>query len=252
VQRLAGAREHLDGELSDPRVLAGNLRDLRRVNRFFGGLDLSRRALEVVVDARGPERASTSAGRTPGSLLDEPVTLLDIGTGGADIPIALIEAFRRRGRRLTIMAVDSRPEVLEAAAAARSAIGASVGLTLRVADGLTLPFEAGSFDVAHASLVLHHLEPAEAETLVREMARVARHGVILNDLARGWLPWLGAWLVIHLTTRNAFTRHDGPLSVRRAYSPSEARTLLTNAGLRIVHEEKAIAGHRWAIAAVHA
>ena len=109
-----------------------------------------------------------------------------------------------------------------------------------------------SFDVVHASLLLHHLEPPEAAAAIREMSRVTRHGIIVNDLARGWLPWLGAWLLLHLATRNRLTRHDGPLSVRRAYGVGEAKGMLTEAGLTIVHAETAFLGHRWAIAAAQA
>lgn len=237
VKRLALAPEHLDGPLTDLDVLAGNLADLGRINRVFGGVALSRRAIEALVD--GQADVSGSALR-----------LVDIGTGGADMPVALIRAWRRRGARLSVTAIDSRPEVLQAAAAARPSLQAEADLRLEVADGLDLPYPDNAFDVAHASLVLHHLEPHEAVTLLREMARVADRGVVINDLARGWLPWLGAWLTLHVITRNRFTLHDGPLSVRRAYTVSEARQLLARAGLRVVHEGAGFAGHRWALAAV--
>jgi ubiquinone/menaquinone biosynthesis C-methylase UbiE len=234
MRRLAGATEHLDGSLADAGVLAGNLRDLRRINRLFGGLTLSRRAIDALIrQAQVPP--------------DAPVAVLDVGTGAADIPIGLLEDSRRRGRLMTVLAVDNREEVLAVAREAAS-LG-SPELVLRRADVRALPFEDGSFDVAHASLVLHHLEPVDAAVAIREMARVARHGVVLNDLARGWLPWIGAWLLLHLATRNEFTRHDGPLSVRRAYSVGEARHMLAGAGLRIVYQETAFFGHRWAIAA---
>jgi ubiquinone/menaquinone biosynthesis C-methylase UbiE len=239
MQRLAGARELLDGDLTDTPVLEGNLRDLRRINRFFAGLGLSRRAVDALVEAA----------RVP---LDRPVSLLDVGTGGADIPMGLIANWRRRGRRLTVLGIDNRAEVLVAAGRERPAVLATDGLAFRIADGRTLPFEDGSFDIAHASLVLHHLEADEAAALVREMARVARHGIVLNDLARGRLAWVGAWMLLHVITRNPFTRHDGPLSVRRAYSLAEARTLLSDAGLRVVDEEIGLVGHRWALAAVPA
>ena len=237
MQRLAGAREHLDGDLTDERALEGNLRDLRRINRFSGGLSLSRRAVDALA----------LAARLP---RDQAASLLDVGTGGADIPIGLIEDWRRRGRRLTVIGIDNRAEILAAAARERPAVLATNGLTLRVADGRTLPFEDGSFDFAHTSMVLHHLDPADAALFVREMTRVARHGIVINDLARGRLRYLGAWVLLHVVTRNAFTRHDGPLSVRRAYSLAEARTLVTEAGLRIVDEEIGFVGHRWALAAV--
>jgi hypothetical protein len=51
-------------------------------------------------------------------------------------------------------------------------------------------------------------------------------------------------------TRNAFTLHDGPLSVRRAYTRAEVHGLLAEAGLAPIAELRAFAGHRWAIAAV--
>jgi ubiquinone/menaquinone biosynthesis C-methylase UbiE len=136
-------------------------------------------------------------------------------------------------------------------AAARDASGAGgiPGLRLAVADGRELPYPDGTFDIAHASLVLHHLEPEEAVALLRDMARVARLGVVINDLARGRLAWAGACLLAHLTTRNAFTRHDAPLSVRRAYTVAEARALFERAGLRPMFEARGFLGHRWAIAA---
>ncbi len=237
MQRLAGARELLDGDLTDDRVLEGNLRDLRRINRFLGGLSLSRRAVDAIVEVAAVPR-------------DRQLSLLDIGTGGADIPMGMIAEWQRTGRQLTVLGIDSRHEVLAAAARERPAILAMDGLRLRIADGRTLPFDDDSFDIAHASLVVHHLEPADAAALIHEMARVSRHGVVLNDLARGRLNWLGAWLLLHAITRNAYTRHDGPLSVRRAYSLAEVRALVTEAGLRIVDEEIGFMGHRWAIAAV--
>jgi ubiquinone/menaquinone biosynthesis C-methylase UbiE len=239
MRRLAGACEHLDGDLADAAVLAGNLRDLRRVNHRLGGVSLSRRAVDALL---------RTAGRSP----DAPISLLDVGTGGADIPIALIQHWRRRGRTLTVLGVDQRAEILAAAVAERPQVATTAGLTLRVADGRSLPFDDDAFDIAHASLVLHHLEPDGAASLLVEMARVARLGIVVNDLGRGRLAWLGAWLLTRLATRNPFTRHDGPLSVRRAYSLTEARSLSMEAGLRIVYEKQGFAGHRWVLAAVPA
>ena len=109
----------------------------------------------------------------------------------------------------------------------------------------------GEFDVAHSSLVLHHLDGDDARRLLRELARVARLGVVVNDLERGIAPWVGAWLLLHAMSRNPFTLHDGPLSVRRAFTRPEMQGLLGDAGLRPVAEVRGFAGHRTAIAAVH-
>jgi ubiquinone/menaquinone biosynthesis C-methylase UbiE len=178
------------------------------------------------------------------------VTILDVGTGGADIPLALLERARARGSRWRIAGLDSRPEVLAAAALATPGLPTIDGLDLQLGDGRSLPFADRSFDVVHASLLVHHLTPHDVAALLREMARVARLGIVVNDLSRGWRNWLGAWLIGHLFTGNRYTRHDAPLSVRRAYLATEVATMIRGVDLAPVRTITGFLGHRYAIAAV--
>lgn len=233
MDRLVGAQEFLDGPLDDLSQLAGNLRDLRRVNHLLGGTSLSVRAI--------------AAFRSPDG---EPLRVLDVGTGGADIPVALRRRWPGTSPPPLVTAVDSRPEVLQAALIAQPDLVEETGIELALADGRALPYPSGSFDVAHASLVLHHLEPPDAIAFLRELGRVASRGVVVNDLNRGRLRWLGAWLLSHVLTRNPLTRHDAPLSVRRAYRPAEMVRLLRLAGLRPVALRRGFLGYRYAISAV--
>jgi SAM-dependent methyltransferase len=231
MDRLTGVDELLDGALDDPAALATNLRDLSRINRLTGGTRLSERAIAALAD-RG-----------------EVATILDVGTGGADIPMTLLARAGSAGRPLTITATDSRAEVLAAARVARPAIQRVPGLELALADGRGLAYTDGAFDVAHASLVVHHLEPEEAVVFLRELRRVARRGIVVNDLIRGRLFWIGGWLLVRAIGTGRYARHDGPLSVRRAYTRSELADLVSAAGLTEVATFAGIAGHRVAIAA---
>ena len=79
MDRLTDATELLDGPLDDQRALADNLRDLRRINRWLGGVALTRSALRTLAAS------------------NEGLTVLDVGTGGADIPMALLDDAARRG-----------------------------------------------------------------------------------------------------------------------------------------------------------
>jgi len=232
MERSVDATEMLDGPLDDPAALASNLRDLRRINRWLGGVRLSADAIDALAAHR------------------DGLTVLDVGTGGADIPMALLARAEERGRGLTIVGIDSRPEVLAAAVTARPAVAATVGLELHVGDGLALPYADAAFDVAHASLLIHHLPPEPAVGMLREMGRVARLGVVVNDVDRSRLGWLGAWLIGHLLTANRYTRHDAPLSVERAYRVDEMKSLLRRAALTPVRTERRVFGQRYAIAAV--
>ncbi len=232
MERRTDAAELLDGPLEDQAALVGNLRDLGRVNRRLGGIELTATAIDALAAHR------------------DDLTLLDVGTGAADIPLALIDRARRRGRRLRAVGIDSRPEVLAAAVRLRPALSRTDGLELHVGDGRALRYPDRSYDIAHASLVLHHLDPPDAVTLLGEMRRVARLGVVVNDLERSRLGLIGAWLIGHLLTGNRLTRHDAPLSVRRAYRATEMAAMLRSAGLLPVRTVRGAFGQRYAIAAL--
>jgi len=212
---LDDAPELLDGPL-DQATLAGNLRDLARVNRFMGGAALSWNALErYLCPSEDPGR---------------PVRLLDVGAGAADIPIEIARRAATCDRPVEIVATDVRPEIVHLARQRVTETDVN-GVSVTLAESGPFDADDSSFDVVHSSMVLHHLEPPAAVRMLAEMGRVASRAVVVNDLDRGQHWWLGARLLSMLTTGNAYTRHDGPLSVRRAYRPNEVRQLAGAAGL---------------------
>jgi SAM-dependent methyltransferase len=222
--------ELLDSESIDPGALAGNLRDLRRANRYLGGLAIVRRYLWRALAALPVE---------------EPVRVLDVGTGAADVPLALAAWARRAGRRVQIVGLDQQPQVV--AYAAEQTRG-QPALRLVRGDARALPFPDAAFDFAVCALTLHHLPPPEAVATLAALARVARRGIVVVDLERSWPGYAATWLWSHTCTTNALTRHDAALSVLRAYTAPELRALGAAAGLSAarVHRE---AGCRLALVA---
>lgn len=225
MRRLPGAKELLDGPL-DPSQLGGNLDDLARFNRRGGELSWE------LLRALAPRDAAS---------------LLDVGTGGADIPRDLLRRAEAASLRLSVTATDVRPEIVEVART-RSTGVANLEICLARAD--TLDFADASFDVVHSSLLVHHLEPSEVTVLLREMRRVARLGVIVNDVDRRRLWWVCAKVLGTLATRNEYTRNDAPLSVARAYRPHELAGLAAQAGLREVRRLWARPPYRYGVALV--
>jgi len=196
----AVARELMDDAVPASEELAANLTDIERANRWFG----------VV----GPV-AEFVAGVGAHSVLD-------VGCGSADIPLALVRDAQRRGNALRVTCLDRSRQMLDVA---RSRTGGHSALTFLEADGEVLPFEDGTFDVVTCNLALHHFEPPSAIRLLSEMRRVARLAPLVCDLRRSITAYAGAVAFAYLTSRNRLTRHDAPLSVRRAYTPNEALTL---------------------------
>lgn len=203
------AREILDDPVDDLDELEGSLHDIELANRWLGGR-------EPVLREVGRLR---------------PSTLLDVGTGSADIPLALARRAERRGRPLAITALDASAQII---GLARKRTGGHPALNFAIADALTLPFADGSFDVVTCNLALHHFDPPEARMLLAELRRVARRTPLVCDLRRSLPAYLGAYLFSRLVSANRLTRNDAPLSVRRAYTPAEAAALAREAGWRDV------------------
>jgi ubiquinone/menaquinone biosynthesis C-methylase UbiE len=214
----------------NPSVLADNLTDLRLVNRFLGGVKLTVEALDRLV---------------PTCDRDEPLRILDVGTGGGDIARVVAGWARSRSRGAVVVATDLSQEILAFAGGPSERFG----LALAVCDGLRLPFGDDRFDVAMSSLMLHHLRPDAAVAVLTEMRRVARRGIVVNDIVRWWPGVWGARLLAGCFSGNPLTLHDGPLSVRRAYTRGELRDLARQAGLRSI-ELRDFAGYRLALTGV--
>ncbi|MDP9352807.1 MAG: methyltransferase domain-containing protein [Chloroflexota bacterium] len=205
--------ELLDSPAQYPEELGPSLAEVRGVNRWLGGTRVALRFL-----SSRPELA-------PGATAN----LLDVGTGTADIPLALAGWARGQGLDLTITATDLSAEVL---AHARGHVAGRGDIRLEIADATRLPYADASYDFVLCNLALHHFPPRQAVLVLREMYRVARRAILINDLQRSRPAYWGARLLFGLVTRDPMTSHDGPLSVLRSYTVSELRELAEEAGLR--------------------
>jgi ubiquinone/menaquinone biosynthesis C-methylase UbiE len=212
LPRAEGAVEMLDG----PAALAELrecLSDVARLNAFFGG-----RFLTLV-------HVKRLAARLPSG---RALTVLDVGTGGGDVPRAIVRWARRVRRPIHLFALDRDPVV---ARVAQSLASAYPEIVVLQGDAVDLPVRSGSVDVVISSLTLHHLDEAAAVRHLAEMDRAARLGIVVNDLARSRTAYALVWLVTRLFTKNRMSRHDGPVSVQRAYVRGELRVLCEKAGL---------------------
>lgn len=215
--RLQHAPELLDEETHDPRSLEHSLAHITQVNRFLGGYSSALAGLRPLLSAGSTAR------------------ILDIGTATADIPRFLAAAARASGARITIVATDLHPQMR---ALAQTLCAGWPEISIEPADAFALPYADHSFDAVILSLTLHHFEDDGPVVAVREAGRVGRM-VVVNDLERGWMNYAGARLLSATWWRgNTLTRHDGPLSVLRAFTRDELRAIAHDAGLTDVHVER--------------
>jgi ubiquinone/menaquinone biosynthesis C-methylase UbiE len=206
----------MDDPARSDRELSASLRDLGWINRVFGSHAIVRAYLEEVLPVWHRRRAPAN-----------PLTLLDVATGGADVPQAVVEWGARRGVPVRIIAVDRHPTTVRLAGARTAA---SPAIRVLRADARDLPFPDGAFDVCLCTLALHHLTRDEDLAVLRRLHRLARVGFLAVDLLRSPTSYAAVWLLTRFS-RSPLIRHDGPLSVHRAFSWEEYRLLAEEAGI---------------------
>lgn len=216
LHRAARAPEHMDAPDVDPGALEGALDHIVAVNRWLGARHALLRHLPWALPAPGPAHA-------------RPARVLDIGTGSGDLLAAAARWARERERPIHPVGLDLHAATLNVA---RRRVAHPIRLVR--GDGLRLPFPDAAFDLVHLGMVLHHMDGDRLPGLLREAARVAGSGrVLVSELERTLPNYLGARLLAATLWRfNPVTRHDGPLSVRRAFTGQELLDLARDAGLR--------------------
>jgi ubiquinone/menaquinone biosynthesis C-methylase UbiE len=203
-ERQSDLRELMDDPGVSSEELESALRELERINRWLGGYRTTR----------------IGVGRLTQLLpADRPITVLDLGAGGTDLHAIL----RPLHRQFEITGLDINPRVREFAA--------RHGHDSEVVTGSahTLPYPDRSFDIVHASLFLHHCTDFEAIQLLQQAARIARFGVVVNDLHRHVFALAGITALTALFARSPIVRYDARVSVRRAFTRQDLHTILARA-----------------------
>ena len=156
------------------------------------------------------------------------LTLLDIATGSADVPIQLCRYASAAGIRLQVDACDISQTALAFAA---SSLPERSTIRLFPLDITSAPIPR-SYDVVMCTTFLHHLSQEDAATTLFRMRDAARRRVVIVDLERGAWNWLLVWLGCRLLTRSQVVHFDGPQSVRAAFTIGEIRELANQVGFK--------------------
>jgi len=167
-----------------------------------------------------------------GSTKVDILRVLDLATGAADIPRAIVAWAREKRMRVRVTAVDRNDEVLRSA---REWCRDWPEIQLERCDLLELPYGRESFDIVLCSLALHHFKTDDAVRILRRMNEIARVGYAVNDLQRSWLTIWTAELLALTIMRSPIVRQDGPQSFRAAFTVRELLGMAAQAGMKNFH-----------------
>jgi ubiquinone/menaquinone biosynthesis C-methylase UbiE len=190
--------ELLDEDNAPRPEMERSLRDLRRINRWLGGISIYRRLLR---------RFDSSAS-----------SVLDLGTGTSDLLESLDATVFRIG-------LDFKIEHLLYLRGV-SRVARVVG------DAERLPFRDDAVDVVTSAHFFHHFDDDQNVAILRDSLRVSRRGVVVNDTRRHRYPLTLISLLGRLRLVGPITAYDGPASVRRGYTAGEALSVAERVGAK--------------------
>lgn len=202
----------------DLALLEDDLRNIQRLNTWFGAHRLIRAEFDIFLD-----RWTATPENTKRDL-----AILDLCTGSGDLPRVVADSCRHRGLRFRITATDLNPRMLDQA---RRESAAYPEISFEKADLLAPPFADGSHDWVMCNLALHHFSAEQAVTALRHLWRLARAGLLVNDLHRNRMITLLMRHGLPLVCANPMTRFDAHLSTLRAFTADELLRLAFHAGI---------------------
>ena len=204
--------ERIDTGDYTPEEYKTFLREIAFINRYFG-------------DKRALEKSLLS--EIESSDLRE-FSVLDVGCGSGELLRIIAEFAAKAGLEARLTGLDLNPISSTATHEWSERFSEIVSVQ---GDALKLPFANATFDYAISSLFFHHLSDQQIVAVLREMDRVARRGVVIIDLHRDVVPFIGYKILCFVFRISELVRHDGSLSIRKGFRVGEFERLAKSAGL---------------------
>lgn len=154
--------------------------------------------------------------------------IIDIGCGGGDTLLAIHHWAAAKGYKVELTGVDLLKDAIHYASVRCAEIE---NLELIQSDFEKLPRWDNEYDISICSLFCHHLYGETLEALIVTMKRIARVGVVINDLQRHPLAYYSIAILTRILSKSTYVRHDAPLSVLRGFSREELSDLLRRCGI---------------------
>jgi 2-polyprenyl-3-methyl-5-hydroxy-6-metoxy-1,4-benzoquinol methylase len=192
--------------------LERNLRELEFVNRYLGGNTILRKGVQRLLLPLDAQNCTK---------------VVDVGCGGGDTLRYMLKVANRKHWSLQLVGVDANARTIDYAR--RS----SAGLPIEYVQGnaLQVDLQGLNADVVCFNLFLHHFSDDQIVEMLRT-CRKNQTAILINDLERSKLAYLLFTWVSYLARFSFVGRHDGKLSIKKAFVRRDWQKLLASAGIR--------------------
>lgn len=204
--------ELMDAPNIPAALLRKNLGELDIMNRYLGGHAISLAGIKSLMTDR-----------------NKVYHIVDLGCGSGDVLKYIARWARANQYLVKLTGVDNNSDAIKYLKDRSSEYPEITG----VSDDYKYFLQStAEVDIVHCSLFCHHLDDNELHELFHRLKVHARTGFVINDLQRNPLAYYSVWFLTRLFNGSALSKHDGPVSVLRAFTRKEIELLMQNSGLK--------------------
>ncbi len=210
--KRSNEKEFLDDFSCEGEALEQNLRELKFINKWLGGNNVTFSGLSKVL-------------KNTDSLA--PIKIADLGCGGGDMLMLIAVYGRNRKRKFELTGVDANASIIEYAKENTKAFNE---IEYTIANVFSEDFSKLKFDIVNCTLFCHHIEDEELVVLFSKLKRQTRLAVVINDLHRHPFAFYSIKWLTHFFSKSFMVKNDAKLSVLRGFKRNELETLIKKAG----------------------
>jgi SAM-dependent methyltransferase len=208
LETRAQELELLDQPSLDDLSAGESYRFMSKVNRYFGGTAAVRKFIQKYAKSGQVTR------------------ILDIGSGGCDIPAAVSDLLESGDQKLEFTCIESNPFAVRMA---RERLDAEKRTNIKLVDVDIFGYQPQEdYDFAIGSMFFHHLSKERIIDLLDRLKRFVSKGIFINDLHRSAINYAGCMAATAFSSE--VVRHDALLSIRKGFTREELELLLRQAG----------------------
>lgn len=200
------AEEIMDDFSIKGTLLRDTLDKLAIINKLLGGNLVTLNGLKLLLKNQDKK---------------QPITIIDLGCGGGGILRTISSFGKNEGYNFKLIGVDANKSAIDYAIELSKDYENIRFLNL---DVFSEEFNTLTYDVAIATLFLHHFKDKPLLQLLRHLTHSASIGVVVNDLHRHRLAYY-LFKLVTIPVHNKMVIEDGLTSVLRGFKNKELKIL---------------------------
>ena len=221
-------KELIDDLEVDNDALRQNLEELALINKYLGGNQVTLNGLNhLIFDFRFSIADFLSV---PKSAIPNPksqITIADLGCGGGDMLMVMADWAKNKGINAQFIGIDANDFMINFGTK-RTANYPNVSYLHQ--DIYSEEFKEKSFDVVTMTLFCHHFSDESLITLLQQLKKQTRIGIVINDIHRHWFAYHSIAWITKLFLKSYLVKNDAKLSVWRAFVRKDLAKIIQKSG----------------------